>query len=267
MKAVTYLKDLARYWRSRIEYTGRIDRSAFIAWCDRAAGRAVVAPIATQIRFAPFGRIRTARRRLWREVRAAARSAAVASSCQQEINAYRTRLEILALAHDLPRVGVALHRLIAVPRLLANAAIDRQLDLLLDAQPAFATVNGRTALRDWFIVSVISGVEQAIQQARPSPTGPLAAGDEWIIVGVNRSFEWRAPFADTNWSGHYYVLELTRQPMTRTVRKAAAEAIARMESSLPSLSRSQRDDILRRAGPSSEQLLARYRPRQRAVGC
>ena len=267
MKAVTYLKDLTRYWHSRIQYTGRIDRSAFIAWCGSAAGRSVLAPIATRIRFAPFGRIRTARRRLWKDVRTAARSAAVASSCQREIDAYLTRLEILALAHDLPRVGVALHRLIAVPRLLANAAMDRQLDLLLDAEAAFATAKGRTALRDWFSVSVITSVEHAIREAHPSPRDPVAAGDEWIIVGVNDSFEWRAPFADTNWSGHYYVLELTRQPMTRAVRKAATDAIARMESSLPSLSRSQRDDILRRAGSSSEELLARYRPRQRAVGC
>jgi hypothetical protein len=260
------MKDLVRYWRSRIQYRGQLDRSAFTAWCDGAAGRAVLAPIAAQIRFAPLGRIRAARRRLWKDVTAAAGSQVLASSCQQAIDAYLARLEILALAQDLPRISVALHRLIAVPRLLANAAIDRQLDARLDTEATFATVNGRTALRDWFILSVISGVERAIQQARPSPKDPLAAGDEWLVVGVNDGFEWRAPFTEATWNGHYYAFERTRQPMTRAVLKGASDAIARMESSLRSLSRIQRDDILRRAGASLEEMLARYAPRRRAVG-
>jgi hypothetical protein len=53
------------------------------------------------------------------------------------------------------------------------------------------------------------------------------------------------------------LLELTSRPITRTVRKAAADAITQMEISLPALSRSHRNQILTQAGLSLEQLLAR----------
>jgi hypothetical protein len=49
------------------------------------------------------------------------------------------------------------------------------------------------------------------------------------------------------WDGHHYVLELTREPITRAVRKAVTAAIKQIEASLPKLSRVERNDILRRA--------------------
>jgi hypothetical protein len=85
----------------------------------------------------------------------------------------------------------------------------------------------------------------------------LPAGDGWITVGVNERFEWHIPFKGPARPGHYYVLELTRMPITRAVRTAASEAIARMEASLPSLSRAHRAEIVRHAGLSLDQLLAR----------
>lgn len=260
------MKDLVRYSRSRIWYTGRVDRSIFILWCKGAAARPVVTSMAAQVGFAPFGRLRAARRRLWSDVAATARSEVLTSLCQGELDAYVTRVGLLAHAHDLPRIDVALHRLIVVPRLLAHAAIDRHLDRLLESMSVFATAHGCTAVRDWFILSVISAVERAIVSARPSPNQPFAAGDEWNIIGVNDGFEWRVPFDAAAWNGHYYVFERTCQPITRAVLKAARDGVARFESSLPSLSRLQRDEILQRAGRSSAQLLARYDTHRDAVG-
>jgi len=42
-------------------------------------------------------------------------------------------------------------------------------------------------------------------------------------------------------------MELTRDPVTRAVRKAVVDAVARIDASLPSLSRLARTEILRRA--------------------
>ena len=77
---------------------------------------------------------------------------------------------------------------------------------------------------------------------------PLAAGKEWISVGLDGAFVWRLPLLhEPPWDGHHYVLELTRDPITRAVRKAVAAAVERIEASLPSLSRVERVEILRRA--------------------
>jgi hypothetical protein len=54
-------------------------------------------------------------------------------------------------------------------------------------------------------------------------------------------------FDEPAWNGHHYVIELTRDPITRAVRKAIAARIERFEASLPALPRAERNEILRRA--------------------
>jgi hypothetical protein len=193
---------------------------------------------------------------VWRDVRAAARSRIVVAALQHELDSFPMRLSTLAYARDLPQVGVELHRLIAVPRLFANAALGRRIDAALETHPAFSTASRCEPVLAWFTQLVIDGVEAALADARPSPTRFLPAGDDWIIVGVNDRFEWRVPFRGPVWPGHYYLLELTRTPITRAVRRAAGDAIARMEALLPLLSPSHRREILE-AGLSLDQTLAR----------
>jgi hypothetical protein len=226
VNALTNMKRPIRYSRGRIRYTGRIDRGAFIAWCESSDGQSVLDPIISTMRVVFFGKARAARRRLWRGLTAMARSGPVVAAVQREIDSYLARLDTLVYARDLPCVGIDLHRLVVVPRMFANAIIDRRIDAA------------------------------ALMDARPSPKRPLPAGRDWMIVGVNDQFEWRVPFKGPAWPGHYYLLELTSRPITRIVRKAAVDAITQMETSLPSLSRSHRNQILRQAGLSLEQLLA-----------
>jgi hypothetical protein len=103
-------------------------------------------------------------------------------------------------------------------------------------------------LRDFFVRMLIQDLDAAIAGATPSPKRPLAVGREWIGVGLDHAFVWRLPLLnEPAWNGHHYVLELTREPITRAVRKAVVAAVARIEASLPSLSRLERNDILRRA--------------------
>lgn len=176
---------------------------------------------------------------------------------QREAEAYLPRLEKLVYANGLPRATLHLHRLVVVPRVFVNAEAYRHIDAVLRKQRAFDAIQRGDLLRGWFCLTLVDSLSAAAAAARPSPGRPLPAGRGWIAVGVNERFQWGTALDGPAWPGHYYVLELTSMPITRAVRKAAGEAIARLESALPDLSRSHRYEILRLATSSLEQLFAR----------
>jgi hypothetical protein len=249
------MKTTVRYSRGRLRYTGQIGRESFVAWARSSHGRAVIDRTASQIPFTLFGRARAARRRIWRQLVKAARLEAVVAAVQREIDGFLARLQTLALAHDLPRVGVDLHRLVVVPRAFVNAKAYGRIDSALRAQPMFVGLEGGESLRDRFVLTLIESIETAVVRAQPSPKRPLPAGDGWITVGVNDHFQWRVAFDGPPWPGHYYVFELPRRPLTRGIRRAVGDGIAGLEASLPSLSRVHRNEIVRQASRSLEQLL------------
>jgi hypothetical protein len=237
-----------RYSRGKLTYAGRIGRAPFTAWITSRAGEVVVREMASTIQFALFGKRRAASRRLWRQLNAAARDEDVADAIQLEINMFPRRMGQLTFADGLPRGSVELRRLIVVPRVLLNNVAFMRLEQRLAALPAFMPLDGGSALREFFLKTLIREADRAVEAARPSPAHPLEAGPEWICVGVNRTFAWSLPLHDeTPCDGHHYVLELTREPITRSVRKAIAVRVQRFEESLPSLCRADRTEALRRA--------------------
>ena len=239
-----------RFSRGRVVYTGRIAHAQFSAWTESSGGQSVLANVVRQMRFALFGRMRAARRLVWRQLVRAAQTDTVVVALQREIDEYLRRLDTFAYARELPRVGVDLRRLVVVPRLFVNSDLHHRLHAALDVQPAFSAVEGGESLREWFVVTLIDGIEAAVAQARPSPERPLPAGEAWIAVGVNECFKWHVPLVGTGWRGHYYVLELRPVPITRAVRKATREAIAALEASLSSLAPAHRYEIVRQVGSS-----------------
>jgi hypothetical protein len=242
-----------RYSRGRVAYTGRITRDPFSAWADTPEGQAVIAPLASKVRFSLFGKPRAARRRLWRQLAAMACDAAVVAAVQSEAEAYLERLSHFAYADGLPRTSVSLHRLVVIPRVLLNGATFSGILDKLSACPAFAALEGGDALRDFFILTLIGHVDGAVAAARPTPQRPLPAGESWMTVGMNSGFVWRIPLTkDPPWDGHHYVLEITRDPLTRRLRKAVSESVQRLEASLTTLSREAREEIMRRARPVTE---------------
>jgi hypothetical protein len=241
------MKTWVRYRRGRPSYTGRITRAPFVAWLATPQGRATLDEAASHARFAFLARARAARR-LWRCLATAARDRDVIVTIQSEMDGYLGRLQEFAYAQGLPRVGVDLHRMVVVPRVLINTAAYGAVASRLRSAPAFASLDGGDALRDFFILTLIHHLDGAIASATPSPKRPLAAGNEWISVGLDDAFVWRLPLMnEPSWDGHHYVLELTRHPITRAVRKGVGAAIERFEASLGSLSRIERNEILRRA--------------------
>jgi hypothetical protein len=235
-----------RFRSGRAWYTGRISRAPLGAWLASPGGRATLDEAASHLRFGFLARSRAARG-LWRRLAAAARDAAVIATIQSELDAYPGRLQELAYADGLPRVSVDLHRIVLVPRVLINGAAYGALAGRLRSEPAFSSLDSE-ALRGFFVATLIQHLDEAIAATMPSPKHPIALGKEWTSVGVDGAFVWRLPLLnEPPWDGHHYVMELTRDPITRAVRKAVADAVARIEASLPPLSRLARTEILRRA--------------------
>jgi len=255
------MKSPVRLARGRLKYTGRIDRASFTTWADSFEGRRILERLAARERLALFGKLRAARRRLWRQLARAVRAEVVAAPVQRELDAYLQRLERLVYAPDLPCITVELRRLVVVPRLLLNAEMYRHLDRALEVDPVFRADGVGAQLRDWFLLTVIGSLEAAVANARPSPWRAIPAGADWITVGVNERFEWRVPFGGHSWPGHYYLLELRRISITRATRNAARDVIKDLEDGLPSLSGVHRDAILRSAGETLGQSEARTHKR------
>jgi hypothetical protein len=236
-----------RYRRGGACYTGRIARAPFAAWLAMPEGQTTLDEAASRLRFKVFARARAARR-LWRHLSAAARDPVLVAAIQSEVDGYLGRMQEFAYAEGLPRASVDLHRLVLVPRVLVNGAAYVAIARRLRSVHAFASFEGGDAVRDFFVVTLIHHLDAAIAGVTPTPKRPLAIGKEWISVGLEGAFVWRLPaLNEPPWDGHHYVLELTREPITRAVRKAVVAAVGRIEASLPSLSRSERNEILRRA--------------------
>ena len=234
-----------RFRRGRALYNGRITRAPLVAWLATPTGRVTLDEAASHLRF--FAQARGARR-LWRQLAAAARDPDVIAIIQSELDGYLGRLQEFAYAEGLPRASVDLHRIVVVPRVLINGAAYGAIARRLRSTHAFASIDGGDALRAFFFETIIHHLDGAIAGATPSPKCPLTIGKEWISVGLDGAFVWRLPLMnEPPWDGHHYILELTRDPITRAVRKAVVAAVQRVEASLPSLSRSERNEILRRA--------------------
>jgi hypothetical protein len=241
------MRPWVRYRGGRARYSGWISRAPFNAWTKTPEGKAAIAAAADRLRLKWLAHTR-AERRLWRQLASMARQRAVVVSIQSEADTYPARLQEFAYADGLPRVGIELHRLVVVPRVLVNGAAYGAIARRLHAVPAFATLEGGDALREFFLLTVVQDLDAAVSSARPSPKRPVAAGQDWVSVGLNHKFVWRVPLLkDPPWDGHHYVLELTRDPITRALRKAVAAAIEQIDSALPGLSRSERNEILKRA--------------------
>ena len=255
------MKTLVRSSRGHLKYTGKVTRESFAMWVESPTGHEALEQVAARVRFALFGRMRVARKKTWRELNDAARANTVGLVLQHETDAYLSRLDTFVYADALPYVMVDLRRLIVVPRVFVNGEAHRRIQRVLQTQQLFAGLSGGDSLRRWFAFGLIESLAGAVSEARPSVRRPLPAGDGWIVVGVDEEFQWQVPFDGPDWPGHLFVLELTRRPLTRAVNKAAAEAIAHLQESLPSLTHIDRAEILRRAGSSLDQLVGTRRKR------
>jgi hypothetical protein len=257
------MKTPVRSSHGRLEYTGRIARDAFAVWAESPEGVTAIDRVAAHVGFAFFGKTYSAERQIWRQLTRTVRAESVASAVQREVDAALARLDTFVFADALPSCTVDLRRLIVVPRLFVNGEAYRRIQHAFDIQPAVRGLKGGEALRRWFVTTVIDSLATAVASMHPCLRHPLPVGEGWTIVGIDREFEWHVPFKGPAWPGHYYMLEMTRRPFTRAVRKEVGEAIAQLQKTVAGLSHADRAEILRRAWLSVDELLGAKRGRTR----
>jgi hypothetical protein len=230
----------------RLQYRGRITREPFTRWTATKEGAAVVAHAAAGIRFALFGRSAAARRRMWRALENAARGESLATAVAGEAARYMETLTALSYGDALPRVHVALHRLILLPRAMVAGPVRAGLFKRLADAPALAALDETT--RGFFLDQIAIELDMALQKAAPSPRRPVLAHEGWACVGVVKGLVWVDPlWAGADGTGHMFMYEFPRAGMPHPKPKELDAAIAQMAAGVATLSRLQRFAIVRAA--------------------
>ena len=235
-----------RVSRGRLEFRGRITRAPFTEWSASAEGTAAVTRVAAGLRFSLFGRTRAARRRLWRALDAAARSTSVTTAIAAEAPRFMQVVARLAYSDALPRAHIALHRLVLVPRAMIAGHARTALAKRLEEVPDLAALD--EALRIFLFDQLVIEMDAALQKASASVRNPVAAHEEWSCVGVSKGLVWVDPlWAGPDGTGHVFMYEFPRVGLSRRDRKTLESAIAEMSTSVSSLTKLQRNAMVRAA--------------------
>ena len=230
----------------RVLYTGSPNRDPYAAWIATRAGAGAIQAVARTIGFRLFGRARAARARVWRELAAAARSDDGKAALQAAADLYVQTISTLAYAQGLPRSIVGLRRLVLVPRALvvgrARAALSTR---LMQCRP-FA--ERPAAERDFLFETALKEIDAAVRAARPSVQRPVRAPEDWVCVGADIRFAWVDQYwSGPGWSGHWFVYEHPREPLSRADRKALERAVEQLQGTLGTLSRERRHALVQLA--------------------
>ncbi len=231
----------------RLRYR-RVTPVPLIEWTSTADGRAAVAAAGRYVRFSLFGRDRTGRARLWRELKDLAVNERVAATINGLAGTYPSLLAGFAFADGLPRATVDLRRLVVVPRALVNAQAlatltERFLDLHVEQG-----LRAGTQLRDFFVVTLVDEMDRALLAARPTPRRPLPVGEGWVTVGIDPAFVWlKPPWQGPSWAGHHYLYEPPHGGLSRRERRRLESAIRDLAASLGSRSYIERYETLQSA--------------------
>lgn len=230
--------------RGRLVYR-RLSRAPLTAWFSTKEGADAVAQTAKRAGLKLFAAART-RRALWKALDRAARSESVREALQHEADQFAKVLGQACYAPALPRMQVALHRLVIVPRALIAARARSGVRQRLWNLPPFAAVDD--AVRAFVCEQILIELNRAIERASPSPSRPAQGADGWSCIGTDRPYVWVDPlWAGADWSGHLVMFEFPGKALSRDQRKELEAAIRRLHEGLGGLSRIQRDAIVRRA--------------------
>ena len=230
----------------RLRFRGRISRQAVADWVASEEGAAVVAAAARQSGFSLFGRTRSARRRLCRELHDTVSGDAMRSVISLEADRYLVEWTELAYAPSLPRLQVGLQRLVVVPRTMILARTLSSVSTRLMRCQAFPELD--ESFRDFLPRRILAEMDDAIRRARPSPHHPIHAYESWACVAIDREFEWiDRMWSGPEWLGHVMMFEMPHAGLRRRQRSELEAAIERLTATLPHMSHRQRDGMIRTA--------------------
>ena len=234
--------------RAGLCYRGRITYRPFARWCATPEGAEVLATLGAGIRFAPLGRRRAARRRLWHELSTAGRDARVAAALQAEAERYLALMAEVAYADALPRLVVDLQRLVVVPRSLLNGVTRMGVEQRLRTLDVMPSLPSESPAHAFLFRQVVLELDQAVLAWRATPRRPLPAAQDWAGVAADPAFVWTTSLgSEPAFRGHHYLFEMPRRGLTWRSRRALRSRLRDLEEHLPSLTRDRRQEILRQA--------------------
>ena len=239
---------------NHLRYRGHLSRAPYAAWAKTSEGATAIDARVAQYRLYIFRRSR-ARRRMWRELELAARSQSLRNAIQSEADQFATMIVEASHAPGLPRRTIAFHRLVIVPRTLIAARARTGIRRRLFKSDALGAVDPR--VRDFFCEQLVTELDAAVAESRPSAFRPVLTPDGWGCVGRDTHYQWVDPmFSGPDWGGHLLMFEFPREGLSRKATKEVDRAVQELQNSLKNISHTQRDAILRMAIDGLPQLTA-----------
>jgi hypothetical protein len=228
----------------RLRFRGRITKQPIVEWVTSGEGTGAVQAASRQIGFSLFGRTRAARRRMSRELGEAIAAPSVRETIAAECDRYLAAWTQLAYAPSLPRVTIALHRLVVVPRAMILARTVPGVSTRIAASLEKADV--ADSFKAFFSRWILSRMDDAIRRAGPSPQRPVYARESWACVALDSDLIWIDPlWSGPEWRGHVVMFEMPAPRLQRRDRRELEATIEQLTQSLPTLARLQRDSIVR----------------------
>lgn len=229
----------------RLRFRGRITRRPFTDWAATPDGAAAVEVVARELRFALFGRTRSAKRRMWRALESAVNTDQVRAILEASPDCYLNAMTELAYAPALPRVAVETRRMVVIPRTMIAARGRSALNSRLMTSTPYADLN--ESLRAFLCDRLVWEIDDAIRRAKPSVKRPVSAREAWTCVTLDDKFVWIDPlWSGKEWLGHVFMFEMPERASRRD-RRDIESAIEQLQRSLPELSQVQRDGTVRGA--------------------
>jgi hypothetical protein len=231
--------------RGRLRFR-EVTRQPFDDWIASDDGAAAVDAASRDVRFSLIGRTRSARRTLRRSLQGAVSSEPLRAVLAAEPDRYLRSWTELAYAPSLPRVQIALHRLVVIPRTMILTRTISALSGRLTGCPAFAALD--LSFQTFLCHRLLCEMNDAIARAQPSSRSPLLLPESWVCVAVDRAFMWVDPlWSGDHWLGHVLLFEMPTRGLERRERRELNDAIARLTRDLPQMSRYQRSGLVRTA--------------------
>ena len=229
----------------RVRFRGRITRRPFSDWTATPEGAAAVEVVARELRFALFGRTRSAKRRMWSELEGVVNTEQVKGILETTPDWYANAMTELAYAPSLPRVAIAMRRLVVIPRTMIAARGRSAINARLMISAAYGDLN--ESLRAFLCDRLVWEMDDAIRRAKPTVKRPVSAREAWACVALDEKFVWIDPlWSGTDWLGHVFMYEMPERA-SRKDRREIESAIEQLQQSLPELSQVQRDGTVRSA--------------------
>ena len=234
-----------RVTSSRLRYRGRLSQEPYSAWARTSHGSEIIEARARLDRLRVFARPR-AQRRIWRELERAARRAPLSTAIQLEADQFGSAMVAASHALGLPHRSIALHRLVIVPRVLVAAPTRQAVRRRLSDSESLEALDSH--VRDFFCEQLVMELDAAVAEHRPSIARPVVTQEGWGCVGHDTGYQWVDPiFSGPEWGGHFVMYQFPRQGLSRRTRKEVDSAVGELQHGLASISRSQRQEIMRTA--------------------